>query len=512
MLWLAAALVNASIGIAFTLIAFTIARGLAQTGQLTKNSLGLGTAAIFASCALGHFVHSFHLAFPDLDPEIARAVRQSVDAHIVAVDGVTLLAACFYWGQRVSLSTFLTGGELFNDLQRRFADQTRELASKGRIADAFQRALAPRDLPRAAGISFDATYVPAEIDAQVGGDWYDVFLLPKRRIGFMLGDVTGHGIDAAVASGRVREAIITTAYGCGDPGEVLTAVNATACHRGLPLVTAVFGIIDIDTLDVRYALAGHPPPVLAHRAGSVHLLPHGGLPLGVDPAERYRTCEVEAHQGTLLILYTDGVTEFKRDLIDGEGRLLRAAAKAVSARSLVPARDLLVDVFGDRPARDDVAVLVVKFLGEPRISVLPNGRRWSFDVSDYEAASDLRRRVMESLRSDARLRGDYQAVELILGELLGNVARHTPGAIVVDFQLQDGRAYLSVSDEGPGMCPGAPSLPDDALAETGRGMFLIGTLARSYDVRSSAAGTTVRAELPLDAVASAERDLSAAAG
>jgi anti-sigma regulatory factor (Ser/Thr protein kinase) len=513
MLWMAAAFCNALISVAFALIAFTIVRGLFRTGQLSKNTLGLATAAIFATCSAGHFVHGFHLVFPDVDGAAGQAARQSIDVHVVAVDGVTLLAALFYWGQRVSLSSFLTGGTLFTDLQRRFADQSRELADKERVVDAFAQALAPKELPTVAGLSFDGTYVAAEHESQVGGDWYDVFPLPNRRIGFMLGDVTGHGLEAAVASGRVREAIVATAYDTFDPAEVLRRVNAMVCHRGLPLVTAVFGTIDIDTLDVRYALAGHPPPLIAHRTGEAEFGPSGGLPLGVEPGECYRTFERDVHQGTLLILYTDGVTEFRRDLFDGENRLARAASKAAHSRSAQPARDILVNVFGDRPARDDVALLVVKFLGEPRVSPLPDGRRWSFDVSDYQAAADLRHRIMAALRADPRLSGDFAAVELILGELLGNVARHTPGAIVVDVRARDGRVLLSVSDEGPGIGTVSSALPEDALSESGRGMFLISALACSVDVRSSPAGSTILVELPLETcVAPDVRGLSVPAG
>lgn len=105
---------------------------------------------------------------------------------------------------------------------------------------------------------------------------------------------------------------------------------------------------------------------------------------------------------------------------------------------------------------------------------------------------------MEMLRADSGLYGDYAAVELILGELLGNVARHTPGAIVVNLEIREGRAYLTVSDEGSGIGDVSRLLPADALSESGRGMFLIASLARGLDVTGSRSGTTVRVELPLD--------------
>ena len=295
--------------------------------------------------------------------------------------------------------------------------------------------------------------------------------------------VTGHGIEAAVASSRVREAIVAMAYECDDPGEVLRRVNAMVCHRGLPYVTAAYGTIDIDSLDVRYSLAGHPPPVVAHRTGNATFAQVGGLPLGVIPATMYAGARsASRHSARAIHRRRDRVQTGRHRGREStpSGRYSRG-----TARSAKPARDLLVSVFGNRPARDDVALLVVKFLGEPRVSYLPDGRRWSFDVSDYEAASDLRHRVMNALRADERLSGDYAAVELILGELLGNVARHTPGAIVVDFQISAGNAFLTVSDEGPGIGDVSSCLPEDVLSENGRGMFLIGALARGLTVRSS---------------------------
>jgi anti-sigma regulatory factor (Ser/Thr protein kinase) len=427
-----------------------------------------------------------------------QALHSSFDLQLDVVDVFTLLAATWYWAQRLRKKTSLPGGAIFEDLQRRFEAQALELDMKGKVADAFQRALAPKGFPEASGLSFDAAYLPSENDAQVGGDWYDVFALPDRRIGFILGDVTGHGIEAAITSSRIREAIVTTAYETLDPGEVLRRVNAMACHRGLPLVTAVYGTIDVEALAVHYAVAGHPPPVVVDRGGRASFGPNGSLPLGVDPNELYRTVDLDVRQGTMLVLYTDGVIEFKRDILEGERRLLRAVSDVAASQSASPSRDVLLHVFGDYPARDDVALLVVKFLGEPRIVSLPNGRRWSFDVSDFEAATRLRHRVMAAVHAERRLMGDFDAVELIVGELLGNVARHTPGAIRVEIDLSSQNVALSVSDEGSGFAYDPGAFPGDVWRENGRGMSLVSALARGVEVASSAKGTTVRVELPLE--------------
>jgi anti-sigma regulatory factor (Ser/Thr protein kinase) len=499
MFWIAAACINGLISVAFIFIGAAILRGLAESRQLTKNSLGVAVAVIFVTCSGSHLARVVQMLVPWLDGSTGtQALHSSFDLQLNVVDAATLLALIWYWIQRLRRRSTLKGGAMFDDLQRRFDAQAQELTIKGRVADAFRRALAPKGFPAAPGLSFDASYFPSENDAKVGGDWYDVFALPDRRIGFILGDASGHGIEAAVTSSRVREAIVTTAYETLDPGEVLRRVNAMACHRGLPLVTAVYGTIDVEALTVRYAVAGHPPPVVADRGGSAKFGATGSLPLGVDPNERYRTVDLDVRQGTMLVLYSDGVIEFKRDLFEGERRLLRAVGAVAASQSASPSRDVLLSVFGDNPARDDVALLIVKFLGEPRIVSLPNGRRWSFDVSDFEAATRLRHRVMSTLHAERRLAGDFDAVELILGELLGNVARHTPGAIVVEIDLSGPAAVLTVGDEGPGFAYDPSEFPGDVWRENGRGMLLIESLARRVEVASSPAGTTVRVELPLE--------------
>ena len=104
---------------------------------------------------------------------------------------------------------------------------------------------------------------------------------------------------------------------------------------------------------------------------------------------------------------------------------------------------------------------------------------------------------MEWLRTEAGLNGDFYAAELILGELLGNVARHTPGAIVIEADLSGAAAMLTVSDNGPGFdYEPQPGLVD-ILREDGRGMFLVSKMAKRMEVRCNAQGATVRVELPL---------------
>jgi serine phosphatase RsbU (regulator of sigma subunit) len=230
-----------------------------------------------------------------------------------------------------------------------------------RIADALQAAFVQKALPVIPNLGFHASYVPAGAEAQVGGDWYDAFELADGRILFSIGDVAGHGIEAAVIMSRARQAIISSALHELDPAAVLSKANETIMLQEPKMVTAICGYINPATLQITYATAGHPPPVLAFRDADPYFLEHDGLPLGILPEVRYRSFVAQARAGALLVLYTDGVIEHKRDLIDGERRLLEAAHFAVTENSGDPASSLQLAIFADKLPVDDVAIMTVSF-------------------------------------------------------------------------------------------------------------------------------------------------------
>jgi hypothetical protein len=113
------------------------------------------------------------------------------------------------------------------------------------------------------------------------------------------------------------------------------------------------------TLQISYATAGHPPPVIARPGRDARFLEHDGIPLGIFADARYGSFTAQAGAGTLLVLYTDGVIEHKRDLIDGERRLLAAAAAAANASD--PAWSVRDAIFGSVPPDDDVAIMTISF-------------------------------------------------------------------------------------------------------------------------------------------------------
>jgi serine phosphatase RsbU (regulator of sigma subunit) len=228
-----------------------------------------------------------------------------------------------------------------------------------RIADALQEAFLQKTLPLTPGVGLHATYVPASAEAQVGGDWYDAFALPDNRILFSIGDVAGHGLDAAVVMNRARQAIVSAALHENDPAIVLSRANGSLLVQDSRMVTAICGYLDPASRKIVYATAGHPAPVMARRDGTAEFMSQEGLPLGIVSDAKYTTFEAVADPGALMVLYTDGVLEHKRDVIAGQARLLEAARRAVGCSD--PALTIEQFVFeGSRPT-DDVAILAISF-------------------------------------------------------------------------------------------------------------------------------------------------------
>lgn len=374
-----------------------------------------------------------------------------------------------------------------------------------RIAETLHEIFLPKTLPQYDDLRLDATYLPAEKDALVGGDWYDAFELPDGRLIFSIGDVAGHGLEASVTVGRIRQAIFTLAWRGDDPGTILKEVDRILTHQQPgTMVTAIVGTVDPAHETLRYASAGHPPPLMARgKRGAAALLPLGDPPLGIGFTLDPQTHVVAIERDDVIAFYTDGVTEFSRDALSVEKRLARALASLVGNASLVqPAKALAEKVFeGVRPT-DDAALLILQFTSTPvsqdAAVAVPLEKLWRFHSSSAHTAQASRREVMQYLRSMAHDAQNLFEVELIVGEIFANTVQHAPGLVEVRIEWTRERPELTVRDTGPGLEFLIGKLPDDVLSENGRGLFLLKTLAHDVSLKSRPGyGTELRAVLPL---------------
>lgn len=235
------------------------------------------------------------------------------------------------------------------------------------IADILQRSFLATPIPTDRRLLVDSVYLPSKTEAQVGGDWYDCFALDNDRLAVSIGDVAGHGIHAAVTMNLVRLTFRAAALGGIDPVRVLERGDRVPQLEGEPpMVTAIYGIVDLRRSVFSYASAGHCPPLIAREDGGIEAPSAPGIPLGIGFNIERTLTEVSLFPGDTLVLYTDGLVEYDRNALVGEQRvreLLRGLIIEEPRASI--ARDLQTQVFEGKTQRDDVAVLAISILPRP---------------------------------------------------------------------------------------------------------------------------------------------------
>jgi serine phosphatase RsbU (regulator of sigma subunit) len=219
------------------------------------------------------------------------------------------------------------------------AQTEQHAAERDRLALQLQRAIMPSrpDPIDTFGLSIAVRYLPAESGELIGGDWYDAVVLPSNKILLSVGDIAGHGIDAATGMVVLRNALRGLATTGAGPAQLLAWLNLVAHHLTTKVMaTAICGLYDPVHRTLRWARAGHLPPVLV-RDGTASLLPlPGGAMLGVLTEAEYQENELELAPGDMLVLYTDGLIERRdldlKDALDGLLTLTEAATGPLEQR------------------------------------------------------------------------------------------------------------------------------------------------------------------------------------
>lgn len=244
-----------------------------------------------------------------------------------------------------------------------FASELQQLRVR-RNVDSLQEAMVPTELPPVDGFELNACYTPASPDLAVGGDWYDAFLLDDATLAFAVGDVSGHGVEAAALMAQLRNALRAYAFEDGRPADVLTRLNRFLCRLDTDqFATAVFGTVALDRAICRWATAGHPAPVF-FRPGETSLgvpaADHGPL-LGFRADAAYGETDAALEPGGGLLLYTDGLVERRGEHIDAGTERLRLLVHEVQTVPIEHLCDTVVErLAGGHEGRDDVCQLVVR--------------------------------------------------------------------------------------------------------------------------------------------------------
>ena len=241
------------------------------------------------------------------------------------------------------------------------ADSEQRAAEEHQLALRLQRAIMAQDEPpvAAAGVDVAVRYRPAEAGHLVGGDWYDVLPLPNEDLLLVVGDITGHGIDAVTGMIAARNALRGLAATGAGPAELLGHLNYAACHLTEGIAgTVVCGQYEPKTRMLRWARAGHLPPVLVRDgAGRALPLPEGVL-LGLDPTAQYEEASTQLRVGDTLLLFTDGLVEQRSGSISDALRDFALAAAPAGPDARSHADRILGSALSD--TGDDACLVVVR--------------------------------------------------------------------------------------------------------------------------------------------------------
>ncbi|WP_395576216.1 PP2C family protein-serine/threonine phosphatase [Streptomyces sp. BK79] len=273
---------------------------------------------------------------------------------------------------------------------RREAEEARcrSEADRARLTDALavlQQALLPAELPTVPGLDVASYYYTASPD-RLGGDFYDLFALDRRRWAFFLGDVSGKGPGAAAVTSLTRYTLRAAVFHDSDPVSALTTLNAALYDRyGVEAdprhCTAVVGVVEPDPehgrTTVRLASGGHPPALLLRAGAPVdgpgraeYLTTPGGMLVGALPDASFTPATAVLAPGDTLLLYTDGLTEARTDpgrtTLYGEQRLRDFAARQASTAppDVIAAVAALLEKLGDG-VDDDTALLALGVPSRP---------------------------------------------------------------------------------------------------------------------------------------------------
>ena len=365
-------------------------------------------------------------------------------------------------------------------------DRARLHVLEHEVARTLQRSMLPTPPATAGRVLVATRYEPGSDRLEVGGDWFEVASLPRGCVALAVGDVVGRGLEAAATMGQLRSALRALALQGGGPGSVLEGLDAFAASTpDTRMATVAYAEIDPANGTLRYACAGHPPPMLI-RDGHVHVLDAGRSPLlAAIPEQRAREeAQVPLRVGDLLFLYTDGLIERRGESFDeGLARLVGTLEEIGGGDPQSVCDDALRALVHGGTHDDDVALLAARY--EPQ---LEPSRFRSFPARP-EVLSEVRGQLRGWLEEYVADRGLVDDIILAAGEAAANAIEHAyvdtgEGSIDVEFGSDGSEVILRIRDRGRWRVE--KSDPD-----RGRGLIIIRGLMDDVTLTPEESGTTV---------------------
>ena len=356
--------------------------------------------------------------------------------------------------------------------------------SEQTIAETLQRSVLPVSLPRVDGVQLAARYLPGSAELDVGGDWFDALRLPDGKLGLVVGDVVGKGVQAAASMAQLRNALRAFSSERLKPATALARLNRLADEvLDTTFATIAYAVLDPSTGVCRLASAGHPPPVVAYPDGRVEFLEGArGLPLGTGTASKYRQEVIELPAGSVLVMYTDGLVERRGQSIDVGLSELLAAIRETSKDPERLLEHVLESVVGESARGDDIAMLAVRlFPVAPRpLELRVQGRPSSMGL--------VRDALRTWLETAPVTRAEAEDIVLATWEACANAIEHpvetTDELVTVRATLTDSMVRIEIEDSG--RWASAAERTDRGL-----GLVLMRSLSSAVDIDTPNGGTRV---------------------
>jgi PAS domain S-box-containing protein len=350
-------------------------------------------------------------------------------------------------------------------------------------AEMLQRSLLPEELPSLDQLELTARYLPGTSGVKIGGDWYDVVRIDDGRVVLAIGDVVGHGVRAAASMGKLRHTLQFLALEGLTPAAMLDRLNAYVCNSEGDMATLLVAIYSPATGSLQFSSAGHPPPLVREPDGALIYLPGGrGMPLGASISATFQDDHTVLEPGSVLVMYTDGLIERRREPLDvGFLRLGEVASHAPD--DLDRFADYLLDeLLEQRGPSDDVAILVVRSLAD-------HGSLELFLPARPGELAPLRRTLNDWLARIGATTTEAFEVTVSVNEIAANAIEHAYGLSSALFEVEgsfDGATVIfTVRDTGQWREP-RPN------GDRGRGIDMARALMDQVDISPGPEGTEVK--------------------
>ncbi|MFJ1703757.1 SpoIIE family protein phosphatase [Kitasatospora sp. NPDC088346] len=439
--------------------------------------------------------------YPRLLPYVEQMGIRAAAFLPLAAQARSIGALGLYYGDRRRFSTedrnicIALGSAVAQSLQRAMLfDQEREFATT------LQNTMLPRRLPTIDGGTVAARYRAGRTGREVGGDWYDVVPLPRRRVAVVVGDVEGHDSHAAAIMGQLRIALRAYAAEGHTPATVVARVSRFLADLDTERsATCIYVEADLETGSLRLVRAGHLEPLIRHSSGRASWpAVRGGLPLGVATElgrDQYPETRLDLNPSDTLLMCTDGLVEHRGQDIS-EGLEALAAAVHSGPPDLEKLADHLCTELLARTAQDDdMALLLLRRAAVPGAHA---ERQMVQHVhqADPEGLVETRTMLRRSLAAWGAA-GLIPDIELAADELLTNALVHTDGGAKLTVELLTRpvrRIRLEIQDHSSELphrrAPGE-------TATSGRGLLLVDALSASWGVEPRGTGKSVWCEFSL---------------